>query len=145
MQFSYKNGQEVSVFCFFFISVTFRPLHVHFSDFTATYGNEFSTAISLFKVAHLRKVAVTAATWQPCWESVFFLPYRQTAHPSFSMHAQSMLRIFCENPACCGGGDFPESNNEVFTSLDSPHTEISLGREAGANVSTELVLSRNTK
>jgi hypothetical protein len=36
-----------------------------FGIFTATHGCKFSTAIHILKLPHLRKVAVTAAIWQP--------------------------------------------------------------------------------
>jgi hypothetical protein len=48
----------------FFSTVTFElfwPLHGHF---TATHGYKFSAANNFFKLPHLRKVAVTTATWQ---------------------------------------------------------------------------------
>jgi hypothetical protein len=41
----------------------FKHFHEHF---TATHGYEFFTAIHFLNLPHLRKVAVTAATWQPC-------------------------------------------------------------------------------
>jgi hypothetical protein len=37
-----------------------------FCHFTATHGYKFSTAINFLKLPHLRKVAMTTATWQPC-------------------------------------------------------------------------------
>jgi hypothetical protein len=41
-----------------------RPHFSLYGHFTATHGHKFSTARNFFKLPHLRKVAVTTATWQ---------------------------------------------------------------------------------
>jgi hypothetical protein len=78
-----------------------------FGPFTATHGCKFSTANNFLKLPHLRKVAVTTATWQHCWQSamhwkavcqgaiiVVTKPWRKYTYKKSLLSADVHARVF---------------------------------------------------